>query len=279
MSSGDCRVYGLHGETLGDDCSSGSSGTRDVHRDVLPDPPAEVPVTRLTGSVAGSGLSSDTSREHRDQEASWRPYSWGDHDSWGDNEWRGQWASHSDTSCRGRWQWSWSEQDDSRGGRDRHQHARPERHREPRDSPGDREAPTRQMVETEPRDDTILMTDEEPTRNGPRTDRPQLKTSLSTPGWKRSDDQHLRTSLLPSVTLGKVTVGSPVPETQCGKGGNTSTMPTRATSRADACGWPLEGAIAPPKGSLSPPSMARMAGMMWALRRGHIFVRWRHGAG
>ena len=140
MSSGDCRVYGLHGETLGDDCSSGSSGTRDVHRDVLPDPPAEVPVTRLTGSVAGSGLSSDTSREHRDQEASWRPYSWGDHDSWGDNEWRGQWASHSDTSW-GRWQWSWSEQDDSRGGRDRHQQARPERHREPRDSPGDREAP------------------------------------------------------------------------------------------------------------------------------------------
>ena len=140
MSSGDFRGYGLHGEVLGDDCSGGSGDSRNVHRDVVPEPPAEVPGTRLSGSVASSGLSSDASREHRDREASWRPYSRGDHDSWGDSEWGGQWASHSDTSWR-RWQWSWCEQDDSRGGRDRHHHARPERHRESRDSPEDRGAP------------------------------------------------------------------------------------------------------------------------------------------
>ena len=274
MSSGDFRGYGLHGEVLGDDCSGGSSDSRNVHRDVVPEPPAEVPGTRLSGSVASSGLSSDASREHRDREASWRPYSWGDHDSWGDSEWGGQWASHSDTSWR-RWQWR-CEQDDSRGGRDRHHHARPERHRESRDSPEDREAP-----KADGRDRIPRRHDSDDRRGaGKKGVEDGSTTSAEDEPFKRqSDGRPHKTNLLLNAILGRDIVERPVLETQYGKGGNTSAMPTRATSTEDARAQALEVATAPPRGLPSLPSTARTVEMTWGPRRGHTFGKWKHGGG
>ena len=140
MSSNDVRKYGLHGEVPGDDHSSGGSDPRSAQHDVHPEPPADIPTTRLSGSFASSGPSSDAGRGRQDQEGTWRTQSWGDHDSWGDSEWGGQWASHSDGSWR-QWRWTWREQDDGRGDGDRPRRPRPERRPDPYDPPGDRKVP------------------------------------------------------------------------------------------------------------------------------------------
>ena len=75
MSSNDVRKYGLHVEVPGDDHSSGSSDPHSAQRDLHPEPPADIPVTRLCGSFASSGPSSDAGRERQDQEATWRTQS------------------------------------------------------------------------------------------------------------------------------------------------------------------------------------------------------------
>ena len=146
MSSNDVRVYGLHGEVLGED--GGGSNPRSVRGDVHPEPPMTVPVTRLCGSFASSGLGSDESRDRREREDAWQSRSWGDHDSWGDSEWGGQWASHSD-GCWRQWQWTWRGRDDDGG--DRHHRARPERQHGLHDPPRDRGGPEADGRERAPR--------------------------------------------------------------------------------------------------------------------------------
>ena len=146
MSSNDVRVYGLHGEVLGED--GGGSNSRSVRGDVHPEPPMTVPVTRLCGSFASSGLGSDESRDRREREDAWQSRSWGDHDSWGDSEWGGQWASHSD-GCWRQWQWTWRGRDDDGG--DRHHRARPERQHGLHDPPSDRGGPEADGRERAPR--------------------------------------------------------------------------------------------------------------------------------
>ena len=136
MSSDD-RVYGLHGEFAEDSTNTSESSRQSVPREVHPEPPIDVPGTRLSGSGASSGRGSDEGRDHQDWgDSTWRSYGWYEHDSWGNEEWCGQWEDHYDDHARSR-DGDWRD----RAGGDRRRGSRAERPRDGHDRQDGRRAP------------------------------------------------------------------------------------------------------------------------------------------
>ena len=135
--STDDRVYGLHGEFIDSSLSSSESNQHSVPREVHPEPPVDVPGTRLSGSGASSGRSSDEGQDCQDWgNSAWQSRGWHEHDSWGDEEWCGRWEGHYDDRSWHR-DGEWGDRADG----DRRRGGRTERHQDGRDRQDDRGAP------------------------------------------------------------------------------------------------------------------------------------------
>ena len=272
MSSSDVRKYGLHGEVPGDD-HSGSSDVRSAQRDVHPEPPADIPTTRHSGSFASSGPSSDAGRGRQDQEAAWRAQSWGDHDSWGVSGLVTQTGpgDNGDGPGENRMMAVATAIDII----DRDQNVAPTytMHRQIGKLP-------RQMGETEFRGGAILQAIAEQVETVARMSRPpRPRRSLMTLGWRRSAGKHPQASRRLSGTRKKATPGSLKLGKLCGKDGSTLTTLVEVIGKQSARRRAQEVGADPLKGSLSRPSTEKTLAMTSGLRRDPTFDRSKLGGG